>query len=217
MSGFVDGSRNTASGGTWRALRVSPTGELLVRDYLTQALYDGLIYQIRAGTIATGIAVQNVIADATAEMCVDTATGYTIQPIKYHTGIRDVATGTTLQVYVKAVATVSSAGTAFTPLNLLLSGPAATTTARVDSSAVTVTAELATTTRRLFEAEVLQTQSATVLAVGQLVSIQASAADLLFIGDHQACVYVQMASTTAFSLHFSSLDYIEMPTAQRTG
>ena len=116
---------------------------------------------------------------------------------------------------MKAVGAVSSAGTAFVPLPLLQGGAASSATARVATDGgVTVTAELATTTRRLWEFEALQTQSATVLAVGSLATIASAAWRPIvpYVGVGPACVYVQIASTTAFTLHFGTLDFIELPT-----
>jgi len=186
----------------------------IVTDFFTQMALDGHAYQVRAGTVATGLAADNVLTDTAANMCVDAAVGLTIIPCALRIGFRDVATATTLQAAMKAVGVVSSAGTAFVPLPLLQGGPAATATARVATDGgVTVTAELATTTRRLWEFEALQTQSATVLAVGALANI--SSMDyrpiLPYIGVGPACVYVQVASTTAFTLHFGALDFIELP------
>lgn len=198
--------------GSWLAERVTRRGELRVIDFFTEMLMEGRGFQVRSGTIATGIAAQNVIADQTADMCIDAASGLTIIPVSLHAGFRDVATATTLQVALKAVGSASTAGTAFVPLPLRQGGAASSSTARVAADGVTVAAEAVTTTRRLFESEVLQTQSATVLAVGQLVSIQAAASQLRYIGDGVACIYLQVASTTAFTLHFSTLDYIELLT-----
>ena len=83
------------------AMRMTTMGELVAVDFITAALLDGRGYQVRAGTIATGIAAQDVIADATAEMCFDAASGTTVIPIRFGIGIRGIATATTLQVAVK--------------------------------------------------------------------------------------------------------------------
>ena len=194
-------------------VRLTTLAELVVADSYLAWLLDGRGYQVRAGTIVTGIAVQDVIGDTVAEMCADAAAGTTIIPVHFGSAIRGIATGTTLQVYVKAVGAVSSAGTAFVPLSLKQDGAAAVSTARVAAGAVTVTAELATTTRRLFEFESVNTQTPT-SALGQveLVTIATAAQQLRYIGVGPACVYVQMGATTAFNLHFSTLDYFELPT-----
>jgi len=197
------------------AVKGSRMGFPCVMDFFTYMALTGHAYQIRAGTVATGLAADSTLTDTAANMCVDAATGLTIIPCSIRLGLRDVATATTLQAAMKGVGAVSSAGTAFVPLPLLQGGAAATSTARVATDGgVTVTAELATTTRRLWEFEALQTQSATVLAVGALGTIaSASYRPILpYIGKGPACVYVQIASTTAFTLHFGTLDYIEFPT-----
>jgi len=197
------------------AARMTSMGELVAVDFITAALLDGRGYQVRVGTIATGIAAQDVIADATAEMCVDAATGYTTIPIRFGIGIRGIATGTTLQVAVKGVGAVSTAGTDFVPLPLKQGGTAApAASARAAAGAVTVAAELATTTRRLFEFESVNTQTPTsALGAVELVTLAASAADLRYIGVGPACVYVQVAATTAFNLYFATLDELLFPTA----
>ena len=193
--------------------RMTTMGELVVVEFITAALLDGRGYQVRVGTIATGIAAQDVIADATAEMCADAVAGTTIIPVHFGIGIRGIATGTTLQVAVKAVGVVSSAGTAFVPLPLKQDGSAAVSTARAAAGAVTVTAELSTTTRRLFEYENVNTQTpASALGTVDNATIAAQAADLRYIGVGPACVYVQLAATTAFNLYFATLDYLEFPT-----
>lgn len=188
-------------------------GELVAVDQLTSWLLDGRGYQVRVGTIATGLSAQNVIADATADFCADGATGTTIIPASFRIAMREVATTTTVQVAVKGVGAVSTAGTAFVPLPLLQGGTAAVSTARVAADGVTVTAELATTTRRLFEYENVFTQAPTTIN-GNLAesTIAAGVVNLKYIGVGPACVYVQVASTTAQALYFATLDYFEFPT-----
>lgn len=201
--------------GSWAPWKGSKMGFPVVMDFYTYMALTGHAYEIRAGTVATGLAADSTLTDTAANMCVDAATGTTIIPCSLRLAMLDVATGTNLQAAMKAVGAVSSSGTAFVPLPLLQGGPAATSTARVAADGgVTVTAELATTTRRLWEFVALQTQSATVLAVGALGTIASEAYTpiLPYIGAGPACVYVQVASTTAFTLHYGALDYIELPT-----
>ena len=198
------------------AVKGSRMGFPCVMDFFTYMALTGHAYQIRAGTVATGLAADSTLTDAAANWSVDALTGTTIIPCAYRLAMLDVATGTTLHCAMKAVGAVSSAGTAFVPLPLLQGGAAATSTARVATDGgVTVTAELATTTRRLWEFVALQTQSATVLAVGALGTIVASnySPILPYVGKGPACVYGQIASTTAFTLHFGAMDYIEIPSA----
>ena len=194
-------------------VRLTTLAELVVADSYLAWLLDGRGYQVRAGTIATGLAAQDVIADTVAEMCADAAAATTIIPVHFGIAVRGVATTTTLQIAVKAVGAVSTAGTAFVPLPLKQDGSAAVSTARVQASTVTVTAEAATTTRRLFEFEDVTTQTPTTIGNAQgLVTVAASAAQLRYIGVGPACVYVQVASTTAQTLYFATLDYFELPT-----
>lgn len=204
-------------GGSTPGGRMTTMGELVAVDQITSWLLDGRGYQVRAGTIATGLSAQNVIADATADMCADGATGTTIIPASFRIAMREVATTLTVQVAVKAVGAVSTAGTAFVPLPLLQGGTAAVSTARVAADAVTVTAELATTTRRLFEYENNFTQAPTTIN-GNLAesTIAAGVVQLKYIGVGPACVYVQVASTTAQALWFGTLDYFEFPTLMVT-
>jgi hypothetical protein len=207
MSGILRG------GTSEEKLQVSKRGELEVIDFFTAKALEGCAYQIRAGTVATGLAADAVLTTAAAQMCVDATTGITIIPCAIRLAMLDVATGTTLSCYLKGVGAVSTAGTAFVPLPLLQGGVAARSTARVAADGgVTVTAELATNTLRLWEFLALQTQSATVLAVGALGTIAAQGYTpiLPYIGKGPACAYVQVASTTAFTLHMGTLDYIEM-------
>ena len=193
--------------------RLTTMADQVVTDFITAMLLDGRGYQVRAGTIATGLSAQNVIADGTADMCVDAATATTIIPFQFRIAMREVATALTVQVAVKAVGAVPSAGTAFVPLPLKQDGSAAVSTARVAADGVTVTAELATTTRRLFEYENNFTQAPTTIN-GNLAqaAIASNVNNLRYIGVGPACVYVQVASTTAQALWFGSLDYLEMPT-----
>src|SRR3990172_1914668 len=200
-------SVGAAGEGTWSAAKGSKMGYQVVIDFYTQMAIEGRAYQVRAGTVATGLAADSTLTDTAAQMCVDAALGVTVMPVALRLGLRDVATATTLQAAMKAVGVVSSAGTAFVPLPLLQGGPASSATARAATDGgVTVTGELATTTRRLWEFEALQTQSATVLAIGSLATIASSAWRPIvpYIGAGPACVYVQIASTTAFTLHFGA-------------
>jgi len=208
-------SVGAAGENTWTAAKGNKMGALVVIDFFTQMALEGRAFQVRAGTVATGLAADAVLTDTAAQMCVDAVAGNTIIPVGIRLGLRDVATATTLQCAMKAVGVVSSAGTAFTPLPLYQGGIASSATARVATDGgVTVTAETAATTRRLWEFEALQTQSATVLAVGALGSIVAQGYRPIvpYIGAGPACVYVQIASTTAYTLHFGTLDFVELPT-----
>lgn len=201
--------------GTYRPIKVNKMGFLVTVDFYTQMAIEGRCYQARAGTVATGLAADSTLTDTAAQMCVDAPTGTTIIPAEIGLAMLDVATGTNLQAALKAVGAASTAGTAFVPLPLLQGGAASLSSARaMTDGGVTVAAEVATTTRRLWEFVALQTQSATVLAVGSLGTIAAAAWRPLvpYIGVGVACVYLQVASTTAFTLHYGHLNYVELPT-----
>lgn len=194
-------------------VQATKRGELEIIDFFTSKALEGCAYQVRAGTVATGIDADNVLTTAAAQMCVDAALGVTVIPCAIRLAMLDVATATTLSCYMKANGVLSTAGAAFVPLSLKQWGPPARSTARVAADGgVTVTAELATNTVRLWEFLALQTQSATVLAVGALGTIVAQNYKpiLHYIGKGPACVYVQVASTTAVTLHFGVVDYVEL-------
>lgn len=200
-------------GGNTPGARMTTMGELVAVDFITASLLDGRGYQVRAGTIATGLSSQNVIADATADMCQDGADGSTVIPIGFRIALREVATATTVQIAVKAVTAVSTSGTLFVPLPLRQGGVAAVSLARVQADTVVVPAEAATTTRRLFEYENVFTQAPTTIN-GNLANatIAAASTDLHYIGVGPCTVYVQVASTTAQVLYFATLDSLEFPT-----
>lgn len=199
-------------------MRMTTMGELVSVDFITASLMDGRGYQVRAGTIATGASAQNVIADTSADMCQDAAASYTVIPIGFRIALRDVATALTLQVAVKAVTAISTSGTAFVPLPLKQDGAAMVSLARVQADTVVVPAETATTTRRLFEYENAFTQAPTTINGNLgLGTIAANAATLRYIGVGPACIYVQVASTTAQVLYFATLDSLEFPTVMVNG
>jgi hypothetical protein len=214
---FVEQDTLGAAGeSTWTAARASKAGFQVTMDFYTYMAITGHAFQIRAGSIYTGLAADSTLTDAAANMAINAASGTTIMPCAIRLAMLDVATGTTLSCYMKGVGAVATAGTAFVPLPLLQGGTSAVSTAMVATDGgVTVPAETALTTRRLWEFVALQTQSATVLAVGALGTIVASNYKpiLPYVGAGPACVYVQVASTTAFTLHFGAVDYLEFPTA----
>ena len=195
-----------------RLLTLDPSGALVVMDFFTKAIMDGYGWQVRAGTITTPLVGDVAITDTAAEYCVDIANGGTLIPLSNMISVR-AGTGTAHEMAVKSVATASSSGTAFVPL--ALKNGAATTgldTARVQAAgAVTVTAELATTTIRHWE----YAQQA-VFTTGQVIipdweplrppvlSGTASAARSL---------YVQIAAATTGPSYYAHLDYLAIPTA----
>ncbi len=197
-------------------LQATKRGELRVTDFYTQMLLQGRMYQIRAGVIATGVAMDAVITDTAAEGSVDAAAGTAIIPVNFRLAFDNIATATTVKARVNAVGVVSSAGTAFVPLPLLQGGVAGVATARVaNNGGVTVTAETVTTTRQLFAYSDVDTETPTTgvgAEAGPNASITAAAARFNYVGKGAACVYVQLGATTAFPLYYFQLDYIEIPT-----
>src|SRR3990170_2795110 len=85
-------SVGAAGENTWSALKASKMGHLIVQDFFTQMAIEGRAYQIRAGTVATGLAADAVLTDTAANMCVDAASGTTIIPVGIRIAFRDVAT-----------------------------------------------------------------------------------------------------------------------------
>ena len=167
-------------------------GAQVMVDWYTQAILDGHGYQIRAGTITTPIVGDVAITDTFAEYCLDTTSGNVIIPIYNNISVR-AGTGTAHEMAIKSVATVSSAGTAFTPLPMLSNGAAAggaLTGRAATAGGVTVTAELATTTLRHWS----YSQQA-VLTTGQCIvpDFQPLRPPVL-VGAR--CVYVQIAAAT---------------------
>src|SRR3990167_7476953 len=149
LRGYVaQDSLQAAGENTWVDLKASKRGELIVIDWYKQMALEGRAFQVRAGTITTPIVGDLLITDSAAEMCADAATGTTIIPTYLNIGIR-LGTGILHEYAAKSVGAVSTAGTAFVPLPLLMGGSASVATARVSAAGgVTVTTEAATTTRR---------------------------------------------------------------------
>lgn len=209
--GWYDPGLEAPGLSSWQPTKQSARGEQRIIDFLEEMLQEGRGYQVRVGTIATGIAMQDVIADATAEMCYDGLLGLTIIPIQLGVAARGIATATTVQVALKGVGVVSSAGTVFTPLPLLQGGAGASGSARAAAGAVTVTVELATTTVRIFEYENVNTQTPTsALGTMETLTQALSGAKLQYVGKGPACIYFQAAATTAFPLYFAHLNVLEL-------
>lgn len=183
------------------------SGAQVVMDFFAKAVLDGYGYQVRAGTITTPLVGDVVITDTAAEYCVDPASGKVIIPISQNISIR-LGTGTLHEYAVKSVATASSAGTAFVLLPLDTGGTAASSTARVSAAGgVTVTAELATTTRRHW-------------SFSQPIAMGAYVADcrweplrppLITAG---FCLYTQIAATTTGPSYYANLDVLELNPTQ---
>jgi hypothetical protein len=199
---YVAQDRVDAAGeGTWMAAKGSKMGFQVVQDFYTQMAIEGRVYQVRAGTVTTHLTGDVEITDAKAEMCADAPTGTTIIPAYLNIHVEALG-GTVPILAAKAVATASTAGTAFVPLPLKVGGAAATSTARVAAAGgVTVTAELATTTLRLF--------SATLATADMIFEWEPRTPPVL---SDDKCFYVQVAGTTTGPNYYAHFDYIELPT-----
>ena len=193
---------------TWVGLKASKRGDLVIIDWYKQMALEGRVFQVRAGTITTPLVGDVVITDASAEMCADAAVGTTIIPSYLNIGIR-LGTGTLHEYAAKSVGAVSTAGTAFVPLNLLLGGPAAASTARAATAGgVTVAAELATTTRRHWTYS-----NPVAVAAGNEVTTMEWKPVAPPVVNGAGCFYVQIAATTTGPSYYANFDYVELPTA----
>lgn len=196
-----------AGEGVWTELKASKRGDLIIIDWYRQMAIEQRAFQVRAGTVTTPLVGDVVITDAAAEMCVDAASGLTVIPTYLNISVR-LGTGTLHEYAAKSVASASTLGTAFVPLPLYLGGVAASSTARVAAAgAVTVGAELATTTRRHWNA-------ANPVAVGAGNTLTVfewkPVAPPVIAG--VGCFYVQIAATTTGPSYYANFDYIELPT-----
>ncbi len=198
---------NLASGGLANRMGIQ-----VMQDFYTYSALLGAGFQVRAGTIATPLVGDVPITDTRCEMCADAVAGTTMIPVGLGIGYA-VGSGTNVMVAIKSVATVSSAGTAFVPLPLKSNGSAAVTTARVAAHAVTVTAELATTTLRHFEYA-----NSVVIGAGNDgggLAIASAAwnpkAPPILVGPR--CIYMQAGASTTGPSYYAHLDYLEFPTA----
>ena len=204
------GTVQSAADNTYADLEATRRGELIVIDFYTQMAIEGRIYQVRAGTVTTPLVGSVLIIDATAEMCADAVAGTTIIPAGLDLSIR-LGTGILHEYAAKSVGAVSTAGTAFVPLNLQVGGVGSVSTARVQAHVVTVAAELATTTRRHWS-------SSNPLAAGAGHSPKGQQwrpkAPPVLVGP--ACFYVQVGASGTGPSYYASFDYIELTTAATT-
>ena len=204
IRGFVQqDTLQAVAEGTYAALQMSKRGELRTVDFISEMILEGRGYQVRAGTITTHLTGDVEITDTAAEMCADAGSGATIIPVEFQIHIEALG-GTVPIVAAKAVATASTAGTAFVPLPLYRGGSAAASTARVQAAgAVTVTAELATTTLRLFSATIVSVDNPAWHWNPSYVSA---------VLPGPSCFYVQVAATTTGPNYYAHFNYLELPT-----
>lgn len=217
MSQVLDyGTAGTATQGyttgTTHGALLDKSGSTVVIDFFAKCILDGLGYQVRAGTISVPLVGDVVLTDTAAEYCVDPGSGKVIIPV-YQKITTNLGTGTLFEYATKSVATASSAGTAFVllPLNAEAGSAAAVSTARVQAAgAVTVTAELATTTRVHWSA-------------GQPIAMGAYVLEAEWEPlrppriANGYCLYTQIAATTTGPSYFANLDVIELGAGQTGG
>ena len=192
--------------GNWTEKKGNKLGFAIAMDFYTQMAIEGRVFNVTAGTISVPLVGDVLIINQKAEMAVDCTLGTTIIPVFTNVSI-NASAGATLHEYAgKSVATVSSAGDAFVPLNLKSDGVDAASTARVDAAGgVTVTAELATTTLRHWS----WSQPIAAGAYATTYDWQPRTPPVL-VGPR--CYYVQIAAAGAGPGYFASIDYIELPT-----
>ena len=199
-------SLNASAEGTYTPQKASKLGYAVVMDFYTQMAIEGRVYQVKAATISLPGTGDVPLADAAAEMCADAASGTTMIPVYTNVSCEDLL-GTLNEFAGKSVATVSTVGDAFVPLNLLAGGPASVSTARVDEvGGVTVTVELATTTLRHWS----WSQPIVAGAFTTTYDWQPRTPPVL-VGPR--CYYVQITATGAGPEYYAHFDYIELPTA----
>jgi hypothetical protein len=190
-------------------LTLDKSGSLVIIDFFSKAILDGHGYQVRAGTITTPLVGDVVITDTAAEFCVDPGSGKIIIPVCQYISIR-LGTGTLHEYATKSVATASTAGTAFVllPINGGVTQAAAVSTARVQAAgAVTVTAELATTTKRHWS----YSQPIAMGAYSREVPWEPARPPVIANG---WCLYTQIAATTTGPSYYANLDVLELGAGQ---
>ena len=200
-------SLSANSEGQFADIKASKRGELIVIDWYKQMAIEGRVFQVRAGTITTPIVGDLLITDAAAEMCADAATGTTIIPSYLNIGIR-LGTGILHEYAAKSVGAVSTAGTAFVPLNLLVGGAAPASTARAATAGgCTVAAEVATTTRRHWSAS----NPLTVGAGNEQTTFEwTPRVPPVCVGP--ASFYVQIAASGTGPSYYAHFNYVELAT-----
>jgi hypothetical protein len=199
--GLVTGEFSEAS--------LDPSGALVVVSFYQKALLDGRGFSVQAGTISAPVTGDGTaITDTAAEMAVDVAVGHVIIPMVSRTTIHaptaDLGEGAT-----KSVATVSSSGTAFVPLPLNSGGVPAVSTARVQATgAVTVTAEVVTTTVPHFTWHQNQGATPATDIITELNHQWMPVAGPILNGPRS--LYLQVALST----YMAAIEYLEFTSAQ---
>ncbi len=198
-----------AAENTFMAFKGSKLGFQIAMDFYTQMAIEGRVFQVRAGTVSTPAVGDADITDTAADMCVDAPTGITIMPVYFNISY-NLAAATLFEAAGKSVATASTVGAAFVPLNLKSDGPAATSTARVAQTGsaavgVTVTGETAATTPRHFSFS----QPGAAGALTTTYDWEPTSPPVL---NGVRCFYIQVAGDTTGPSYFAHFDFIELPT-----
>ena len=187
----------------------SKRGEACIIDFYTEMMMEGRGFQVRAGTITTPLVGDVAITDTAAELAVNAVQGLALIVVFFNLSIR-LGTGTLHEYALKSIdgAAVVGTGAAFVPLPVMMETAAVSSQATAfvgAAGAVTVLAELATNTRRLWSAS-------NPLAVGaghSPSSYNYSPRSPHTIANN-AHVYAQIAATTTGPSYYASLDYIEL-------
>jgi len=185
---------------------MDPSGAIVVMDFLVKAILNGHGFQVRLGALTTPVTGDVEVTTTAAEMSTNSVSGTTLIPIRFHFNLEALG-GTLPQASVKMTATAATAGTAFTPLPLLVGGPAASSFGNTANAAaaggVTVVDDAVATTRVIY--------SITQAAAGNFegdVSLYGRGA-VRGAGN----IYVAVGSVTTGSTYFTALDYLAIPSS----
>jgi hypothetical protein len=205
----VSNTPQQSPAGTFAFPKVNRLNLQAVIDFYLQSMMEGLAYQINAGTITTPLVGDVVITDTAAEIALDAPSGVSAIAVFCNIAVR-LGTGTLHEYAIKSVAGISSGGDAFVPLPLFLDGTTAKTgsrcSARVDpAGGVTVTAELATTTRRHWGVS-----NPLAVGAGHEYTTHNWEPRLPPTIQNNACLYVQIAATTTGPSYYANLDFVEL-------
>ncbi len=209
LLGYVNQkSPRAESEGVWAGLKANKRGEACVIDFFTEMALEGRAFQVRAGTITTPLTGDVLITDTKAEMASDIILGVTFIPVFLNIAIR-LGTGTLHEYAAKSVAAaVTTPGTAFVALPLYTGGVASLCSASTGAAGgVVVAAEVVTTTRRHWSYS-----NPVAVAAGHSWTTHVWEPRVPPVLAGVASFYVQVAATTTGPDHYSSYDYIELPT-----
>lgn len=197
---------------SWQPLRSSVRGEQKVIDFYTYMALEGRAFQVRAGTITTPLIGDVVITDTAAEMATSAGAGTTIIPCELGISVR-LGTGTLHEYAAKSVGATHTPGTAFIAMPLRIGGVTASSFSTVAAAgAVAVAAELATTTRRLWEyANPVAAGAGNDPGLAAVASVTWMPR-LPSALDGPACFYVQIAATGTGPSYYAHYNFLELPT-----